>query len=124
MAYFECLHEVKLIVDAVFAEGIKGMHRRVSDTAEYGDYTRGRRVIGREARTAMKQILDEIRSGAFAREWIEENRKGRPNFNKLRTECDEHPVEKVGAELRSMMHWIKQPGGQAAPRPVQKVTTT
>ena len=106
MAYFECLHEVKLIVDAVFAHGISGMHRRVSDTAEYGDYTRGKRVIGAEARREMKKILKEIQSGDFAREWIAENKKGRPNFNKLRGECDNHPVEKVGAELRSMMHWI------------------
>lgn len=108
MAYFECLHEVKLIVDAIFVAGISGMHRRVSDTAEYGDYTRGRRVIGREAREAMKKILKDIRSGEFAQEWIEENKKGRPNFNRLKGECDSHPVEKVGAELRSMMHWIQE----------------
>ena len=109
MAYFECLHEVKLIVDAVFVSGLSGMHRRVSDTAEYGDYTRGKRVIGREARAEMKKILKEIQSGAFAREWIEENKKGRPNYNKLRAECDNHPIEKVGAELRSMMKWIQEP---------------
>ncbi len=116
MAYFECLHEVKLIVDAVFAEGLSGMHRRVSDTAEYGDYTRGPRVITKESRAAMKQILKEIQSGEFAREWIEENKKGRTNYNRLRKECDEHPVEKVGAELRRMMHWIRQPGsGNAQP---------
>ncbi len=108
MAYFECLHEVKLIVDAIFVAGISGMHRRVSDTAEYGDYTRGKRVIGREAREAMKKILQEIRSGDFAREWIEENRKGRPNFNRFKAECDSHPVEKIGAELRSMMRWIQE----------------
>ena len=115
MAYFECLHEVKLIVDAVFVSGLSGMHRRVSDTAEYGDYTRGKRVIGREARAEMKKILKEIQSGAFAREWIEENKKGRPNFNKLRAECDSHPVEKVGAELRSMMKWIQEPAKKIAP---------
>lgn len=109
MAYFECLHEVKLIVDAIFVHGISGMHRRVSDTAEYGDYSRGKRVIGREAREAMKKILKEIQSGSFAREWIEENRKGRPNFNKMRQECDNHPVEKIGSQLRSMMHWLSQP---------------
>lgn len=107
MAYFECLHEVKLIVDAVFAEGLSGMHRRVSDTAEYGDYTRGKRVVTAESRKAMKKILSEIQKGEFAREWMEENRKGRSLYNRLRKECDEHPVEKVGAELRSMMHWIK-----------------
>lgn len=112
MAYFECLHEVKLIVDAVFAEGLSGMHRRVSDTAEYGDYSRGKRVIGQTSRDEMKKILSEIQSGSFAREWIEENKKGRPNYNRYRKECDEHPVEKVGAHLREMMHWIRQPGGK------------
>src|SRR3990167_8031757 len=100
MAYFECLHEVKLIVDAIFVSGISGMHRRVSDTAEYGDYTRGKRVIGPEARREMKKILKEIQSGSFAKEWIDENKKGRPNFNQMRKECDNHPIEKVGAELR------------------------
>lgn len=114
MAYFECLHEVKLIVDAVFAEGLSGMHRRVSDTAEYGDYTRGKRVIGKEAREAMAKILKEVQSGDFAREWIEENKKGRPNFNRLRQECDEHPIEKIGAELRKMMHWIQTPSKKAS----------
>jgi ketol-acid reductoisomerase len=113
MAYFECLHEVKLIVDAMFTSGISGMHRRVSDTAEYGDYTRGKRVIGPEARKEMKKILQEIQSGAFAREWIEENQKGRPHFNKLREACDNHPIEKVGAELRKMMHWIQEPQTKA-----------
>jgi ketol-acid reductoisomerase len=107
MAYFECQHEVKLIVDAIFAAGIKGMHRRVSDTAEYGDYTRGKRVIGRESREEMKKILKEIQSGDFAREWIAENKKGRPHFNKLREECDAHGIEKVGEQLRGMMHWIQ-----------------
>ncbi len=107
MAYFECLHEVKLIVDAIFVAGISGMHRRVSDTAEYGDYTRGPRVVGQEARKAMKKILQEIQSGEFAKEWIEENRKGRPNYNRLRDLCDKHPIEKVGAELRSMMRWLQ-----------------
>lgn len=112
MAYFECLHEVKLIVDAVFVEGLSGMHRRVSDTAEYGDYTRGKRVIGEAARKEMKKILQEIQSGAFAKEWIAENKNGRPNFNRYREECDQHPVEKVGAQLRSMMHWIQQPAAK------------
>lgn len=110
MAYFECLHEVKLITDAIFAEGISGMHRRVSDTAEYGDYSRGKRVIGQAARDEMKKILSEIQSGDFAREWIEENKKGRPNYTKMRQEADGHPIEKVGADLRKMMLWISQPG--------------
>lgn len=108
MAYFECLHEVKLIVDAMFVHGISGMHRRVSDTAEYGDYTRGKRVISQAARDEMKKILKEIQSGTFAKEWMEENKKGRPNFTKFREQCDNHPVEKVGAELRKMMHWIQE----------------
>ena len=107
MAYFECLHEVKLIVDAMFVSGISGMHRRVSDTAEYGDYTRGKRVINKAAREEMKKILKEIQSGSFAKEWMEENKKGRPNFNKFREECDNHPIEKVGAELRKMMKWLE-----------------
>ncbi len=109
MAYFECLHEVKLIVDAIFVSGISGMHRRVSDTAEYGDYTRGKRVITEAARKEMKKILKEVQSGSFAREWIEENKKGRPKFNQLRQKCDEHPIEKVGADLRKMMQWIQSP---------------
>lgn len=106
MAYFECLHEVKLITDAIFASGISGMHRRVSDTAEYGDYTRGRRIITAETRKEMEKILKEIQSGAFAKEWIEENKKGRPRFNQLRAEADQHPVEQVGEKLRKMMPWI------------------
>lgn len=114
MAYFECQHEVKLIVDAIFAHGISGMHRRVSDTAEYGDYTRGKRIITKATREEMKKILKEIQSGAFAREWIEENRKGRPNFNKLREECDQHEIEKVGAKLRGMMKWIQEPAKKTA----------
>ena len=117
MAYFECLHEVKLIVDAVFAHGLSGMHRRVSDTAEYGDYTRGKRVISKAAREEMKKILKETQSGSFAKEWMEENRKGRPNFNRLREECDRHPVEKVGAELRKIMHWIQDPKPSRAGTP-------
>jgi ketol-acid reductoisomerase len=107
MAYFECQHEVKLIVDAIFAEGISGMHRRVSDTAEYGDYTRGKRVITAESRAAMKQILKEVQTGAFAKEWMAENKNGRPHYNQMRETCDSHPIEKVGAKLRSMMKWIQ-----------------
>jgi ketol-acid reductoisomerase len=108
MAYFECQHEVKLIVDAIFADGISGMHRRVSDTAEYGDYTRGKRVITAETRKEMKKILQEVQSGDFAREWIAENKKGRSNFNQMREACDSHSIEKVGAKLRDMMEWIKK----------------
>lgn len=108
MAYFECLHEVKLITDGIFESGISGMHRRVSDTAEYGDYTRGTRIITKETRQEMKKILEEIRSGKFAKEWMEENKTGRKNYNKFREACDNHPVEKVGAELRKMMGWVIQ----------------
>jgi ketol-acid reductoisomerase len=106
IAYFECLHEVKLITDAVFASGLSGMHRRVSDTAEFGDYTRGPRIVNENTRQEMKKILSEIQAGVFAKEWIEENKKGRPNYNRLREQVDRHPVEKVGAELRGMMGWI------------------
>lgn len=106
LAYFECQHEVKLITDAIFAAGISGMHRRVSDTAEYGDYSRGKRIVTDETRKEMRKILSEIQSGAFAKEWIEENKKGRPNFNKMKAECDKHQIEQVGAKLREMMPWI------------------
>jgi ketol-acid reductoisomerase len=109
VAYFECLHEVKLITDAVFTSGLSGMHRRVSDTAEYGDYTRGPRIVSPAVRAEMKKILAEVQSGAFAREWMEENRKGRPVYNARREACDHHPVETVGEKLRRMMGWIRDP---------------
>ncbi len=105
-AYFETLHEVKLIVDLIYEGGIGAMHYSISDTAEYGDYTRGPRVITKDTKAEMKKILGEIQSGEFAREWIAENDNGRPNFNRYRTETDAHPIEKVGAELRAMMPWI------------------
>jgi ketol-acid reductoisomerase len=108
MAYFECLHEVKLIVDMIFASGLSGMRRKVSDTAEYGDYTRGPRIVTDATRAEMKKILKEIQSGAFAKEWMDENKKGRPLYNKLRQADDNHLVEKVGQELRSMMSWVKE----------------
>ena len=108
MAYFECLHEVKLIVDMIFSTGLSGMRRRVSDTAEYGDYTRGPRVIDERVRAEMKKILKEIQSGQFAKEWMEENKKGRPLYSKLRAADDNHLVEKVGQELRSLMSWTKE----------------
>ncbi len=108
IAYFECLHELKLIVDLIYEGGIQGMRKRVSDTAEYGDYTRGKRIINERTRKEMKKILREVQSGKFAREWIRENKKGRPNFNKYREEAARHPVEKVGAELRAMMPWMRK----------------
>jgi len=105
-AYFECIHEMKLIVDLIYEQGISGMRFSISDTAEYGDMTRGPRVIGKESREAMAKLLADIQDGSFAKEWIEENRKGRPLFNELRQQAASHPVEKVGSELRSMMPFI------------------
>jgi ketol-acid reductoisomerase len=106
MAYFECLHELKLIVDLMYEKGIAGMRYSISNTAEYGDLTRGKRVIGPESRAAMKQLLAEIQSGDFAREWIAENRAGQENFQRMRSEQAGHQVEVVGAELREQMDWI------------------
>ncbi|HEV7888235.1 MAG TPA: ketol-acid reductoisomerase, partial [Acidimicrobiales bacterium] len=106
IAYFECLHELKLIVDLMYEEGIAGMRYSISDTAEYGDLTRGPRIVTDETRAEMKRILSEIQSGKFAEEWIAENRGGRVRFNDLRAQGASHPVEVVGAELRSMMPFI------------------
>jgi ketol-acid reductoisomerase len=106
LAYFECLHELKLIVDLMYEKGIAGMRYSVSNTAEYGDLTRGSRVIGEDSRRAMKELLSEIQSGAFAREWIAENRAGQENFQRMREEQAGHQVEVVGRELRSQMDWI------------------
>lgn len=106
-AYFECLHELKLIVDMMYEGGLGWMRNSVSDTAEYGDYTRGPRVIGESVRAEMKKILGEIQSGAFAREWIEENRSGRPSFDSLRSRARAHRIEVVGERLREMMSWIR-----------------
>jgi ketol-acid reductoisomerase len=107
IAYFEVLHELKLITDLIQEVGISGMRRRVSNTACYGDLTRGPKVITEKTRKAMKKILKEIQSGKFAREWIKENETGRENFNRLLKEADEHPIEKVGKQLREMMPWMK-----------------
>ncbi|MGH9013576.1 MAG: ketol-acid reductoisomerase [Acidimicrobiia bacterium] len=115
-AYFETLHEVKLIVDLIYEGGIANMRYSISDTAEYGDMTRGPRIITDETRTEMKRILDEIQTGRFAKEWILENTAGRPVFNALRRETAEHPIEEVGERLRSMMPWIG--AGKARPRDV------
>jgi ketol-acid reductoisomerase len=106
LAYFECLHELKLIVDLMYEKGITGMRYSISNTAEYGDLTRGSRVIGEPTREAMKSILGEIQSGDFAREWIAENRAGQENFKRMRQEQAGHQVEAVGKELRSEMDWI------------------
>jgi ketol-acid reductoisomerase len=106
MAYFECLHEVKLIVDLMYEKGLQGMRYSISNTAEYGDYTRGKRVVDDHTRAAMRKILDEIQSGDFAREWIAENRAGQENFKRMREEQAGTQVESVGKELRSHMDWI------------------
>jgi ketol-acid reductoisomerase len=106
LAYFECLHELKLIVDLMYEKGISGMRYSISNTAEYGDLTRGKKIISEPTREAMKQILADIQSGEFAKEWIAENRAGQENFNRLREEQKNHQIEREGKELRAMMDWI------------------
>jgi ketol-acid reductoisomerase len=105
-AYFECLHELKLIVDLMYEQGITGMRYSISDTAEYGDVTRGSRIITDATKAEMRKILDEIQSGAFAEEWIAESRGGRKRFQELREQGQQHPIEQVGSDLRAMMPWI------------------
>jgi ketol-acid reductoisomerase len=106
LAYFECLHELKLIVDLMYEKGITGMRDSISNTAEYGDLTRGKRVIGPEVREAMRKILADIQSGEFAKEWIAENRAGQESFQRLREEQKGHQIERVGGDLRGMMPWV------------------
>src|SRR6266481_3797038 len=106
-AYFECLHELKLIVDMMYEGGLGWMRHSISDTAEYGDYTRGPRVVTEETRAQMKKILREIQTGQFAREWILENQAGRPAFDKLRAEGKAHPIEEVGRRMRELMSWLR-----------------
>jgi ketol-acid reductoisomerase len=108
MAYFECLHEVKLIVDLIYEGGIANMRYSISNTAEYGDYTRGDRVISPAVKEEMKRILADIQSGRFAKEWVLENNAGQPSFKAMRRRAAEHDIEKVGERLRAMMPWIKQ----------------
>ncbi|MCD6358609.1 MAG: ketol-acid reductoisomerase [Dehalococcoidia bacterium] len=108
IAYFECLHELKLIVDLIYQGGMGYMRYSISDTAEYGDYTRGPRVINELAREEMQDILAEIQDGSFAREWILENQAGTPSFNALKRMEKEHPIEEVGRKLRSMMSWVEK----------------
>jgi ketol-acid reductoisomerase len=105
-AYFECLHELKLIVDLMYEQGIAGMRYSISDTAEYGDLTRGPRIVNDAVKAEMRAILDEIRTGKFADEWIAESESGRARFQALRAQGKAHPIEQVGAELRAMMPWI------------------
>lgn len=108
VAYFECLHELKLITDLIYEGGIMYMNRAISDTAEYGEYTRGRRVIGERVKKEMKKILQEVKSGEFAKEWILENQAGRPRFYSYRRELANHLIEQVGKKLRAMMPWLKK----------------
>ena len=108
MAYFECLHETKLIVDLIYEGGIANMRYSISNTAEYGDFTRGPRVIGPESRKVMKEILEDIQTGDFAREFIMENQTGTPKMKAMRRISKEHQIEQVGERLRAMMPWIRE----------------
>jgi ketol-acid reductoisomerase len=108
MAYFECLHEVKLIVDLIYEGGIANMRYSISNTAEYGDYTRGPRIVTEETKKEMKRILDDIQSGRFARDWVQENLAGQPSFKAMRRRAADHPIEEVGEKLRGMMPWISK----------------
>ena len=108
LAYFECMHELKLIVDLMYEGGMEYMRYSISDTAEYGDYTRGPVVVDAHVKENMKKVLGQIQDGTFAREWILENQAGRPSFNAMRRLNAEHPIEEVGAELRGMMAWLKK----------------
>jgi ketol-acid reductoisomerase len=106
IAYFECLHELKLIVDLIYQGGIKYMRYSVSDTAEYGDYTQGPKVIDAHVRETMKKVLAGVQDGSFAKQWMDENAKGRHEFMAMRAKASAHLIEKVGSELRKMMPWI------------------
>jgi len=108
MAYFECLHEMKLIVDLIYEGGIGRMNDSISNTAEFGEYSRGPRIITDETRKEMKKMLEEIQNGEFAKEWVLENKANRPVFNALKKKLKDHQIEKVGAELRNMMSWLKK----------------
>jgi ketol-acid reductoisomerase len=109
-AYFECLHELKLIVDLMYEHGLSGMRYSISDTAEFGDLTRGPRIVNENTKAEMKKILTEIQKGQFAKEWMLENQSGRPSFNAMRRAEAEHPIEQVGKELRGMMSWLRKEG--------------
>jgi len=108
MAYFECVHEVKLIVDLIYEGGIANMNYSVSNTAEYGEYVSGPRVVGKASKKAMKQILADIQSGKFVKDWMLENRVGQTSFKAMRAKCDSHQMEEVGKRLRAMMPWIAE----------------
>jgi ketol-acid reductoisomerase len=121
MAYFECLHEVKLIVDLMYERGIEGMRDAISNTAKFGDYTRGERIVTAETRAEMKRILSEIQSGAFAQEWVAEHAAGKPRFIEFRKKSAAHPIEKIGRKLRDLMPWLR--AGQTKPEPVEAAGT-
>jgi ketol-acid reductoisomerase len=107
VAYFECLHELKLIVDLIYERGIEGMRERISNTARFGDYTRGTRVVGEASREAMAEVLAQIQDGSFAREWVEEDAAGKPRFQAFKGAAADHRIEEVGATLRSLMPWLR-----------------
>ncbi len=119
MAYFECLHELKLIVDLMYERGVEGMRDAISNTAKFGDYTRGPRVVTEETRSAMRAILGEIQSGEFAREWIQEHASGKPRFKTFRARGAEHAIESVGQELRDLMPWMN--GEETPKEPVRTI---
>jgi ketol-acid reductoisomerase len=117
MAYFECLHEVKLIVDLMYERGIEGMRNSISNTAKYGDYTRGERIVTEQTREAMRQILKEIQAGQFAQEWVAEHAAGKPRFAEFRKKHAAHPIEAVGKKLRNLMPWMRT--ADTRPEPVE-----
>jgi ketol-acid reductoisomerase len=123
LAYFECMHEMKLIVDLMYQGGMSYMRYSISDTAEYGDYTAGPRIINAEVRATMRNLLRDIQNGSFATRWILENQAGRPSFNAMRRAAHEHQIEQVGAELRAMMPWL-QPRTTAATKPAADVAAS
>jgi ketol-acid reductoisomerase len=126
VAYYECLHELKLIVDLLHEGGLAKMHQFISETAKYGDLTRGPRIVNERVKNEMRKVLKEVRSGRFARQWIRENAQGRPNYQKLLAADIDHQIERVGAGLRARMPWLQEKrrsapaaaarGGRAAPR--------
>ena len=119
IAYFECMHELKLIVDLMYQGGLNYMRYSVSDTAEFGDYVSGPRIVGPESREQMRRVLSEVRDGSFARRWIEENEQGRPSFERMREADRNHQIEQVGAHLRAMMSWIGAPQATPASPPLE-----
>jgi ketol-acid reductoisomerase len=108
MAYFECLHEVKLIVDLIYEGGIANMNYSISNTAEYGEYRSGPRIVTEETKAEMRRVLGDIQSGRFARDWVLENKAGQTSFKAMRAQCASHEIEEVGAKLRGMMPWIQE----------------